>query len=65
MVMNMEGSDSMAEKADRGEFVGLLKKMLLIDAEQRIVPAEVLGHPFCQHAAPPGLPPQQPVRPPV
>ncbi|XP_064192229.1 LOW QUALITY PROTEIN: homeodomain-interacting protein kinase 3-like [Anguilla rostrata] len=46
MVMNMEGSDSMAEKADRGEFVGLLKKMLLIDAEQRIVPAEVLGHPF-------------------
>ncbi|KAJ8281351.1 hypothetical protein GJAV_G00066600 [Gymnothorax javanicus] len=46
MVMNLEGSDSMAEKADRREFVALLKKMLLIDAEMRIVPAEVLGHPF-------------------
>ncbi|XP_061100602.1 homeodomain-interacting protein kinase 3 isoform X1 [Conger conger] len=46
MVMNLEGSDLMAEKADRGEFVSLLKKMLLIDAEKRIVPAEVLAHPF-------------------
>lgn len=46
LVMNMEGSDSLAEKADRREFVGLLKKMLLIDAEERIAPAEALGHPF-------------------
>ncbi|KAG7467913.1 hypothetical protein MATL_G00137240 [Megalops atlanticus] len=46
MVMNLEGSDLLAEKADRREFVGLLKKMLLIDAEKRIVPAEALNHPF-------------------
>lgn len=44
--MNMEGSDLLAEKADRREFVGLLKKMLLIDAEERIAPVEALGHPF-------------------
>lgn len=46
LVMNLEGSDSVAEKADRREFVGLLKKMLLIDAEERIAPAEALVHPF-------------------
>ncbi|KAM3877143.1 homeodomain-interacting protein kinase 3 [Diretmus argenteus] len=46
LVMNLEGSDLLAEKADRREFVGLLRKMLLIDAEKRIVPAEVLSHPF-------------------
>ena len=42
----MEGGDLLAEKADRREFVGLLKKMLLIDAEERIAPVEALGHPF-------------------
>ncbi|KAM4602815.1 LOW QUALITY PROTEIN: homeodomain-interacting protein kinase 3 [Polymixia lowei] len=46
LVMNLEGSDLLAEKADRREFVGLLKKMLLIDAEKRIAPAEALSHPF-------------------
>uniref|UniRef100_A0A3P8W6Z3 non-specific serine/threonine protein kinase n=1 Tax=Cynoglossus semilaevis TaxID=244447 RepID=A0A3P8W6Z3_CYNSE len=46
MVMNLEGSDLLAEKADRREFVGLLKKMLLIDAEERIAPADALSHPF-------------------
>ncbi|XP_034437252.1 homeodomain-interacting protein kinase 3 [Hippoglossus hippoglossus] len=46
LVMNLEGSDLLAEKADRLEFVGLLKKMLLIDAEERIAPAEALNHPF-------------------
>ncbi|XP_029353613.1 homeodomain-interacting protein kinase 3 isoform X2 [Echeneis naucrates] len=46
LVMNIEGSDLIAEKADRREFVGLLKKMLLIDAEERIAPAEALSHPF-------------------
>ncbi|KAM7406231.1 hypothetical protein PAMP_000620 [Pampus punctatissimus] len=46
LVMNLEGSDLLAEKADRREFVGLLKKMLLIDAEERIAPAEALSHPF-------------------
>ncbi|TSZ97550.1 Homeodomain-interacting protein kinase 3 [Bagarius yarrelli] len=46
LVMNLEGSDSMAEKVDRGEFVLLLKMMLWIDAEKRINPGEVLNHPF-------------------
>ncbi|XP_057685317.1 homeodomain-interacting protein kinase 3 [Corythoichthys intestinalis] len=46
MVMNLEGSDLLAEKADRREFVCLLKKMLLIDAEERIAPAEALSHSF-------------------
>ncbi|XP_048118399.1 homeodomain-interacting protein kinase 3 isoform X2 [Alosa alosa] len=46
LVMNLEGSDLLAEKVDRGEFVSLLKKMLLIDAEKRIAPSEALNHPF-------------------
>uniref|UniRef100_A0A4W4DSJ0 non-specific serine/threonine protein kinase n=1 Tax=Electrophorus electricus TaxID=8005 RepID=A0A4W4DSJ0_ELEEL len=46
LVMNLEGSDLLAEKVDRGEFVVLLKKMLLIDAEKRIVPSDALDHPF-------------------
>ncbi|XP_062861269.1 homeodomain-interacting protein kinase 3 isoform X2 [Trichomycterus rosablanca] len=46
LVMNLEGTDLLAEKMDRGEFVLLLKMMLLIDAEKRIVPSEVLNHPF-------------------
>ncbi|XP_037546457.1 homeodomain-interacting protein kinase 3 [Nematolebias whitei] len=46
LMMNLDGSDLLAEKADRREFVGLLKKMLLIDAEERIAPAEALIHPF-------------------
>ncbi|XP_030622680.1 homeodomain-interacting protein kinase 3 [Chanos chanos] len=46
LVMNLEGSDLLAEKVDRGEFVSLLKKMLLIDAEKRIAPSEALSHPF-------------------
>lgn len=46
LVMNLEGSDLLAEKVDRGEFVVLLKKMLLIDAEKRIVPSDALSHPF-------------------
>uniref|UniRef100_A0AAX7UGD5 non-specific serine/threonine protein kinase n=1 Tax=Astatotilapia calliptera TaxID=8154 RepID=A0AAX7UGD5_ASTCA len=46
LMMNLEGSDLLAEKADRREFVSLLKKMLLIDAEERIAPAEALSHPF-------------------
>lgn len=45
-VMDLEGSDLLAEKADRREFVNLLKKMLLIDADLRITPAETLNHPF-------------------
>ncbi|XP_072277988.1 homeodomain-interacting protein kinase 3 isoform X2 [Pyxicephalus adspersus] len=46
MVMDLDGSDLVAEKADRREFVGLLKKMLMIDAEARISPAETLNHSF-------------------
>ncbi|XP_042563977.1 homeodomain-interacting protein kinase 3 isoform X3 [Clupea harengus] len=46
LVMNLEGSDLLAEKVDRGEFVSLLKKMLFIDAEKRITPSEALNHPF-------------------
>ncbi|XP_041746432.2 homeodomain-interacting protein kinase 3 [Coregonus clupeaformis] len=46
LVLNMEGSDSLAEKADRKEFVSLLKTMLLIDAEKRISPSDALKHPF-------------------
>ncbi|XP_008065360.1 homeodomain-interacting protein kinase 3 isoform X2 [Carlito syrichta] len=45
-VMDLEGSDLLAEKADRREFVSLLKKMLLIDADLRITPAETLNQPF-------------------
>ncbi|XP_032079895.1 homeodomain-interacting protein kinase 3 isoform X3 [Thamnophis elegans] len=46
MVMDLEGSDLLAEKADRREFVSLLKKMLLIDANLRITPVDTLSHPF-------------------
>ncbi|XP_037396538.1 homeodomain-interacting protein kinase 3a isoform X1 [Pygocentrus nattereri] len=46
LVLNMEGCDQLADKADRREFVDLLKTMLLIDAEQRISPSDALNHPF-------------------
>uniref|UniRef100_A0A673MH90 non-specific serine/threonine protein kinase n=1 Tax=Sinocyclocheilus rhinocerous TaxID=307959 RepID=A0A673MH90_9TELE len=46
LVMNLEGCDLLAEKIDRAEFVGLLKMMLLIDAEERIAPSDALSHPF-------------------
>ncbi|XP_026087045.1 homeodomain-interacting protein kinase 3-like isoform X2 [Carassius auratus] len=46
LVMNLEGCDLLAEKADRVEFVGLLKRMLFIDAEERIAPSDALSHPF-------------------
>lgn len=42
----MEGADQLAEKADRREFVDLLKAMLLIDADQRLAPGDALTHPF-------------------
>ncbi|XP_031731512.1 homeodomain-interacting protein kinase 3-like isoform X1 [Anarrhichthys ocellatus] len=46
VVLSPDGSDMHAEKADRREFVSLLKSMLLIDAEDRTVPTSVLNHPF-------------------
>ena len=41
-----ESSDMMAEKADRREFLDLLKKMLVLNAECRITPDEALNHRF-------------------
>ncbi|XP_070686386.1 homeodomain-interacting protein kinase 3-like [Pempheris klunzingeri] len=46
LVLSPDNSDMQAEKADRREFVSLLKSMLLIDAEDRTVPASVLNQPF-------------------
>ncbi|XP_051580689.1 homeodomain-interacting protein kinase 3-like isoform X2 [Myxocyprinus asiaticus] len=46
LVMNLEGCDLLAEKVDRAEFVSLLKKMLFIDAKERIAPSDALMHPF-------------------
>uniref|UniRef100_A0A1A8HNZ3 non-specific serine/threonine protein kinase n=1 Tax=Nothobranchius kuhntae TaxID=321403 RepID=A0A1A8HNZ3_NOTKU len=46
LVLTPDNSDMEAEKADRREFVSLLKSMLLIDAEDRTVPSCVLNHPF-------------------
>jgi homeodomain interacting protein kinase len=43
---HLDGTDVQAEKADRREFVSLLKTMLLVDAEGRTVPSDVLSHPF-------------------
>ncbi|KAI1890702.1 hypothetical protein AGOR_G00156360 [Albula goreensis] len=46
MATNLEGTDMLAEKADRREFIDLLKKMLTLDADKRITPMKTLGHPF-------------------
>lgn len=43
---NLEGTDILAEKADRREFIDLLKKMLALDADKRITPMKTLNHPF-------------------
>ncbi|XP_077994181.1 homeodomain-interacting protein kinase 1-like isoform X2 [Glandiceps talaboti] len=43
---DLDGSERLAEKADRREFIDLLKRMLTIDADKRIRPAEALNHPF-------------------
>ncbi|XP_076828229.1 homeodomain-interacting protein kinase 1-like [Brachyhypopomus gauderio] len=42
----LEGTDVQVEKADRWEFINLLKKMLTLDAGKRITPLETLKHPF-------------------
>ncbi|XP_036386579.1 homeodomain-interacting protein kinase 1-like isoform X2 [Megalops cyprinoides] len=46
MSTNLEGTDMLAEKADRREFIDLLKKMLTLDADKRITPMKTLSHPF-------------------
>lgn len=43
---NLEGTDILAEKADRREFIDLLKKMLTLDADKRITPMKTLNHSF-------------------
>lgn len=42
----LEGTDILAEKADRREFIDLLKKMLTLDADKRTTPTKTLNHPF-------------------
>ncbi|KAK1784513.1 hypothetical protein P4O66_023116, partial [Electrophorus voltai] len=43
---SLEGADVLAEKADRGEFIDLLNKMLTLDADKRIMPMKALKHSF-------------------
>ncbi|XP_062329986.1 homeodomain-interacting protein kinase 1 isoform X4 [Osmerus eperlanus] len=43
---HLEGTDMLAEKADRREFIDLLKRMLRLDADKRITPTKTLGHAF-------------------
>nr|XP_006118854.1 homeodomain-interacting protein kinase 1 isoform X3 [Pelodiscus sinensis] len=46
MSNDLEGTDMLAEKADRREYIDLLKKMLTIDADKRITPLKTLNHSF-------------------
>lgn len=46
MTSDLEGTDMLAEKSDRREFIDLLTKMLTIDVDKRITPIETLNHPF-------------------
>lgn len=43
---DLEGGELLAEKADRREFIDLLKRMLTLDQERRITPGEALNHNF-------------------
>ncbi|KAK3611033.1 hypothetical protein CHS0354_022001 [Potamilus streckersoni] len=43
---DLEGSELLAEKVDRREFIDLLKRMLTLDQERRITPGEALNHHF-------------------
>uniref|UniRef100_A0A674BTQ1 non-specific serine/threonine protein kinase n=1 Tax=Salmo trutta TaxID=8032 RepID=A0A674BTQ1_SALTR len=43
---SLAGTDIQAEKADRREFIDLLKKMLTLDADKRITPMKTLNHTF-------------------
>ncbi|XP_076855275.1 homeodomain-interacting protein kinase 2-like isoform X1 [Brachyhypopomus gauderio] len=53
---SLESRDILVEKADRREFMDLLKKMLTLDAEHRITPMETLSHTFVTMAHLPHLP---------
>ncbi|XP_064255354.1 homeodomain-interacting protein kinase 1 isoform X4 [Passer domesticus] len=46
MSTDLEGTDMLAEKADRREYIDLLKKMLTIDADKRVTPLKTLNHSF-------------------
>lgn len=43
---DLGGDELLAEKADRREFIDLLKRMLTLDQERRITPGEALNHSF-------------------
>ncbi|XP_071040521.1 homeodomain-interacting protein kinase 2 [Parasteatoda tepidariorum] len=43
---DLEGSELLAEKVDRREFIDLLKRMLTLDQDRRITPGEALNHSF-------------------
>ncbi|XP_035378619.1 homeodomain-interacting protein kinase 1-like [Electrophorus electricus] len=43
---SLKGTDVLAEKADRREFIDLLKKMLTLDAHKRITPVKTVNHLF-------------------
>ncbi|VDO98191.1 unnamed protein product [Soboliphyme baturini] len=45
---DLEGIDLICGRIDRQEFVNILKKMLCMDQEHRLTPAEGLMHPFIQ-----------------
>uniref|UniRef100_A0A8C4WST3 non-specific serine/threonine protein kinase n=1 Tax=Eptatretus burgeri TaxID=7764 RepID=A0A8C4WST3_EPTBU len=44
--LELRGTEARAERIDRREFVDLLKMMLVVDAAERITPAQALSHPF-------------------
>lgn len=46
MPNDLEGGELAAEKADRREFIDLLKRMLTLDQDRRISPIEALNHNF-------------------
>ncbi|VDO18013.1 unnamed protein product [Brugia timori] len=43
---DLDDVDKECEQLDRADFVNILKKMLSIDQDKRITPAEGLQHPF-------------------
>jgi homeodomain interacting protein kinase len=46
MPTDLDGVDMLCEKLDRQEFVDILKRMLSMDQERRLTPAEGLQHHF-------------------
>lgn len=46
--MELDDIDSVCERIDRSDFIDILKKMLDMDQDRRLTPAEGLKHPFVQ-----------------